>query len=86
MFLRQTALSRRYYFYGLAFIVYTRILVLWFSKIDKSILIHEFSDKKRNIFPRVRRVRGLINLQRLAKNMLTKQPALHPHMGPEEKK
>ena len=36
--------------------------------------------------PRVRRVRGLINLQRLAKNMLTKQPALHPHMGPVEKK
>ena len=32
----------------------------------------------------MRRVRGLIKL-RLAKNMLTKQPALHPHMGPVEK-
>ena len=41
-----------------------------------------FRIKKRNILTRVRRVRGLINLQRLAKNMLTKQPALHRHMHP----
>ena len=38
-----------------------------------------------NIFPRVRRVPGLINLQRLAKNMLTKKATLHLHMGPVEK-
>ena len=57
-----------------------------FRKQTSQFLIHEFSDEKRNILPRARRVRGLINLHRLAKNMLTKQLALHPHMGPVEKK